>query len=98
HAREEENRAETVSNFRLLRTQRMAGTKSCRAIARKCRPGVFGATSRYRITQKRNQSPEENGESRSVVVCDSDMCLAPKAPSHVSLGHRPRNSVWRSKR
>ena len=53
-AREKENRAETVSNFRLLRAQRMAGTKSCRAIGSQCRPGVSGATSRRRVIEEGN--------------------------------------------
>src|SRR5436189_244253 len=53
-AREKENRAETISNLRLLRAQRMAGTKSCRAIGSECRTGVSGATSRRRVAEERN--------------------------------------------
>src|SRR6266542_2698452 len=71
-AGEKENRAETISDFRLLRTQRMAGTKSCRAIGSECRPSISGATSRRRVTEKGNQSAGEKGDSRSDVISTKD--------------------------
>src|SRR6266567_1270982 len=66
-AREEANRAETVSNFRLLCTQGMAGTKSCRAIASQCRPGVPRTTPRRRVIEEGNSGPGKDAESRFVV-------------------------------
>src|SRR5438034_8931907 len=76
-AGEKENRAETISNFRLLRTQRMAGTKSCRAIGSECRPSISGATSRRRVTEKGNQSAGEKGDSRSDVISTKDPNVVP---------------------
>src|SRR5437764_12474502 len=67
-ARKEEDRAETISNFRLLRAERMAGTKSCRAIGGKCRSGISGATSRQRVIEKGNQGAGKNREAGVIVI------------------------------
>jgi len=53
-ARQKEGRSKTVSDFRLLRAQRMAGAKSRRPIASKHRAGLSGAASRLGGLEKGN--------------------------------------------
>src|SRR5439155_23228739 len=67
-AREEANRAETVRNFRLLCTQGMAGTESCRAIASQCWPGVPRTRPRLRVIEEGNSGAGKDAESRFVVT------------------------------
>ena len=72
HANQKESRSEAIPDFRLLRAQRLAGPESCRAVKRKYRAGLSGASPRFRAVEKGNQSAGENGGSRSVVTFGLD--------------------------
>ena len=62
---EKESRAETISDFRLLRAQRVARAKSRRPAAGEGRPGLSGASPRRRTVEKGNQSAGEDRPLRS---------------------------------